>query len=681
MSRFVLFLLLSACSGDPREAPEMEPAITGEVVVRGSNASGPLSGPIQVAFHFEGPGVYGSRDVISQQAWTDGRGNHDQWTVSPSEGVTDPSVFWEDQVRPGKRKHVVLTPAKPVDIDIRLDESVRFPRPGTYAVQLTTTRAKDRVRAEPVLVKVGPAGNRDARAKELLEVIETRNGLEQSQAFVDLALVGAPSAIDIAIDKLGHPAQGKLWSLVLHAHPASDMVRGKLQAAIEDPQAPVPAAMLETLTALCYNARFDWPIPLPDNSAADQARHRLERQVREKATSECRDEAAATIAAKATEKEGEARGVTMATLLRHRALHPGEPEWGPTIAREAARSLALVDEAVLRAWLTKELYRRNLDTEAMVEPLEKLAVEPTLRGDLALEGLHRASPAKALTIAAGRFAHPTPMVLDGISWILEASKPSDADIDSLHQALDLSDVTRVRLAAHFAQQRHGERWAELYDALPPGAKDPLVGAVVAGLVNARHAKAKAGLNLYGPSHPQLLVEAAKSVRDPRSLVERAFEGLIIDDFEVTRGAALVLADHMVASDKGRLLRMCKRVDGRGEFGCAFAFATARAWTPTFEENDALGSTMRMSSATAFLENQDFASKSTIVLKASEVRHQPAIEFNGQMYVGEAEILAKMRQFHPPNGVKFGFSGIDAGENLPRFEGWAKSVGLSIFQDE
>ena len=113
------------------------------MVLTAKDASGPLGGPIRVPLHLEGPGIYGHREILVHEGTVGGRGTFDTWTVAPADGVVDPSPWWEDQMHPPKSRNVMLTPEKPVDIEVRLDTAVRFPKPGRYAVQLTTVRGKD----------------------------------------------------------------------------------------------------------------------------------------------------------------------------------------------------------------------------------------------------------------------------------------------------------------------------------------------------------------------------------------------------------------------------------------------------------------------------------------------------------------------------------------------------------
>lgn len=681
MSRFLLFLSLSACSGDPRDDPAMQPPIQGELVLTASDASGPLGGPILVPLHVEGPGIYGHREVMTHPGTVQGRGTYDSWTVAPAEGVTDPSPWWEDQMDPPKSRHLMLTPDKPVDLKVRLDASVRFPRPGTYAAQLTTIRGKDRVRSAPVQVQVQPAGDLGARANALFEKIDATRADEQSQAFVDLALLGAPSSIPRAIERLGHPNQGSRWSLVLHAHPDREAATRALDEAIAAPDVAVHSPMIEARTALCYNQRFERPILLPDRSQAERHKQALERQVRDEAAKRCWAETAAAVADAAGSKDEAARGITYATLLRHRAVEDEPPAWADEIAQGAAASIETIqDQAVLRAWLGKPQYRSNLDAQALVEPLARMAEQPDVRGDLALKRLNELVPAKAAPIAAARFAHPTPLVLEDVAWILHQTQPEASHLDQLMQAVDTTDLLRLRLAARFAQPRHAGRWAALYDGLPDDVKTDVLGAVVAGLANAGHARARQGLDRYGPDHPLLLNEVALSVRDVGPLLERAVAGLP-KDFEISRGAGEVLAEHAPASMKARLFALAKRIDGPGEFGASTALTTARAWTLTLRELNEMGRTFQHTSAIAFAKAQDHVEKPVMVMNALEVHGRPAIRFNSRVYVGEDAILAKLRQLQPSKGVKFGFEGIDALENQPRFEAFLTEAGLAAFREE
>lgn len=673
-----LVLGLSACGPDPLDDVSLEPAVVDETGIELLSGGGRLGGPIEVQLRYVGPDVYGKQMVVTNGGGIDGRGSWDEWTVAPADGVRDPSPYWEDQRKGGARDHVDVSPEHSETFPVRLDESVRFPAPGSYAVQLTSVRGVKRVRSKPIRIEVGAPIDTAARAAELIEAIGTARGDARRQAFVDLALLGDPSTIPVAVEHIGDPGTGDAWSLVLHTQPDRVATRTAVEAAMDAPATPVVAPLLETWAALCYNDTYDWPVPLPSALNADAHRYRLERQVRAQTMKQCREQAAGRMVEKLSAKQGAALATSVSTAIDVLLDAEAPPAWADQVLGLVARALPEADPATAQRWLTVPRYWERLRSLDLREPLGALARgEATAQRDFALVALNDFDVDAAAAIVKTRYTRNVPAVSDDVETLLSRVEPDAEALEGLLGRLDGTDARRMRIAARFSKAPHRQRWEALASSIPETATDAIQGALAAGLLNSGSPLYATVLDRIGPEHPTLLSEAARAANDHRGLVARAMRAITVNDGRLTVAVGDVLADHGKEPELRRLIALIPLLEGHAEMGAMIALCTARNWIVADDVIEPLLKTIDNPYAEGLPGTMDPGDKDIMVLVAFDALGRVGMRFNGRDYVGEEAIVAKLRQLRPSIGVRWTFDGVDPAAWRERVEALSTKAGLPL----
>ncbi len=201
-----------------------------------------------------------------------GRMEYERFTVSPSGGSEDPLAPRAVGMMGGLTSYEFLG-AKPWSLRLHVNEWIRFTRPGTYQLTITSRRVEIKNPAtvsgtSPVLVSGNTITLRIVRASPawqtatLQKAVATLNQAAppgppsdayygaRADALTSLRFLGTPSAIRELANRLrGNPigSDDSICVMGLLSAPDKVVAREALEQAVDDPDRPVHDRLLDTL--------------------------------------------------------------------------------------------------------------------------------------------------------------------------------------------------------------------------------------------------------------------------------------------------------------------------------------------------------------------------------------------------------------------------------------------------
>jgi hypothetical protein len=204
-----------------------------------------------------------------------GRMEYERFTVSPSGGSVDPLAPRAFGMMGGLTGFQFLS-AKPWSIRLNVNEWIRFTRPGTYRLTITSRRIEIKNPAtvrgtSEVLVSGNPITLRIVAATPAWQTVTLRNAVAtlnqappagspsdayyraRSDALTSLRFLGTPAAIRELANRLrGNPigSDDSICVMGLLSAPDKVVAREALEQAVDNPNRPVHDRLLSTLSGL-----------------------------------------------------------------------------------------------------------------------------------------------------------------------------------------------------------------------------------------------------------------------------------------------------------------------------------------------------------------------------------------------------------------------------------------------
>lgn len=617
-----------------------------------------------------------------------GRVSTDIWAVRPIAGASDPGVYWEDMgggqlLRRNARLQADATHRE----RLALNDWVRFDRPGTYALQLHTTRVGDLDLIAPMLtidvVARDPAADA-ARVAELIAVIDA-GGPEREDALRELAWIGSPETLDLAVSRLssGAPDAG-WWEIVVAMHPELDRAIRELDAALIDPGVGVRAGLIEARVAAAYGKRFDGPIGAmpPKDHDPSIFRYRALKTRREGDRSDDRDAALTALAGKLAEKEPEARAITLATLAERLFRAETTPAWAARVVPVLRSEFATLEPATIEVGLADEWAK--LADPALVAPLLELIrapATPVSVRDLAVRRLVALDPAAAEPVILALLEDPRRPVtlacdreLRGLASVPENTR--QRLVADISQASD--PALHMRLVATYAGPGDADAVMLEWNNAPADLATGAIAGYAAYFLRNKPERARPMLDRYGPGHHMLLLETAELIEDPKVLLPRALEALRSHPEQAVflMGSEYV-REHGDRAALDELLKMLPKAKEQRQESVAAAIMTSRAWLMTIEDRRRLEGQLTDRRADMIVRHGIAADDPTPIIEIRWDEDVPVMSLNYFDYVGEDAIRTKLAQFKPGTLLNPRFSGREALEGLDWLTPIAEGVQLRV----
>lgn len=654
--------LLVACRPDPTlhkdfRAPTLDPPAKIEVRVPRAYRIGEVM-DVQIAI--EAP--IGAR-LQGGIGGPGGRPDYDLWTVRP-ENTVDPSPFWEDFAGFIVTRRSGLKRGESTTLTVPLDQEVAFTEPGTYGVQLETTRVDTtETILAPFALEVLP---RDPAADQVafeaaLKGLEAERPVDREPHFRTLRALGTPAVLDRALDELQEEEVARWWTVLVHSHPDRDRAEAELVRRLEAPDQVVTPELFETLVAVRYNRATSTASPAepPPTRVPQLKAYNKEMKARKQRRLESEEQVAAELAA-VVDTKTVGRGSALEALSRV----------GYRVEDAAWRDAWL---AALRNGLheTTELFQTDALTNrwsfvrdsAVVDALATIAGRRSAVGGLALRRLASLAPDRAQAVALARLKTPEVVASDDGERVLADldTVPSDA-LDGLVAALvgKAGDARLARLVARHGGPAHADRVAEAWKSLPADRtpSDVRAGYAAYFLNTGTHPElADALLADRMAKTPDLLIPLADAVRDPAPIVRMAMKDLVDDSRPLLQLAAgEVVAEHGEPRVVPLLELALQEAPGSRQVAVATALFTARNWVGSKAQRARVMRQLNEERAGYIVETTSIATEDMTNLLGWVDDGVPTLQVNGRDYVGAGAIVAKLKQFPPGAPVKIAYRG-------------------------
>ncbi|MCB9674145.1 MAG: hypothetical protein H6737_03460 [Alphaproteobacteria bacterium] len=685
---FVLLVSLLGCPADPLQHPDFRPPTDGDVRIElrapeNARVGGPIDVVASVTTLPDSPGevldIHGNTLL--------GRGGDDVWTVRLTGGWSDPSPWWQDssprRMTPDPKR---VAPEAPVEWTIPLDEWVRFDQPGTYALQLETSRSgQSVVRSNKVAIRVAP---RDpaadtARADELLSALETATGGERASLFIELATVGSDATWRRALDKLAEGSDDESgWVLVLAMHPLAEAVQGGITKALAAPEVPVGLGHLRAFEAVAYDAEFreanGRQPSLMDLPALEAHRARLAERTAFRDAARGRAWEAAWKAL--DQKTPEARGRTLGTLglaaIRHEIA--GEEALWPVLRRD----LAQVPDRTVVELLGR--YWDDVRDPSVVPALIALVGAPATGEEarsIALQRLAKLDPVAGHEVIEALVADPRRKVADSDLALRSLPSVSDATQAAIVAGLaTAADRTQqARLLAWYVSADHMAAVEAAWAAEPADVPTEVVAGYAAYFQNHAPAKAKPLLARWDADHYMLIEWVGELVRDPGALNPLALKGLTSPHQPIFFKSSDYLIEHATPDLLPELLARVPRTEDEHQQALFGVLCANRNWLLDAKTKHALSQAVTDRRSDMILTSTLGSEPPNILVEAGLREGEPILTMNYREYVGAAAITKKLKQFRVGQEIRFMWKGATPDEGEAVFGPIVAEAGLRLFR--
>jgi voltage-gated potassium channel Kch len=679
----VLSLWSIGCA-DPLKDPAFEPVSADPEVVLaltpdpGWRVGGPLEATLEVTSLARGArydeSVAGGR----------GRPHHDTWTVRPADGVRDPSRYWQDILARVDTARGGVRGGETASIDLYPQHYAQFTAPGTYAVQLATTRIDDtRYVLPPFLIQVGPRDPAadEAAFTEAMAAIDGNDRVAQQEAFRRLFALGNDATLARAAAEVVKPDADPWWATLLLAHPDEAGVERALEAILTDPAAPVTPHIVHVLSARAYDERVERPLgmrPSRDDSEAVRLFEVGVKERRERMLEIEREVAGRIVGHLAAKQEGFGETLAVVTNL---AFRQDQIPWRATWMELLRTRLDELPEATLQQVLVPRW--NEVAHPSTAEPLARIAATSSRLGDLALRRLRTVDDARFRPVALERLRTGAVATEIGQRALAEVDDVPEEVVASLLDAIvaDPDQLYLLRLAVPLATvEQTAQQLGQAFDALPDDAPVEVLGAYAAAFHQhgLRRKEVERLLDAIDSRRAGLLPEMARNHPRPEELLPAAMEAITAESGAMNLAAAEVLAEYGTPDFRPTLNRALIGANPSQQTAIVIALFTARNWTINKADKERLAKLVKERRALHILDTVTIRTDAMVRLAGRLEDGEPVLTVNQRDYVGREAILTKLKQLYPGAPVKIEYSGVDTEAASVALEQIAVDAGLAIY---